>query len=80
MSNVLHLTAAKAASVQSGGISGQSTINPDCVLIPVALTDGTFLVGTEVTADPAYADRIFTGIPVVDYATVSALVPVTSAH
>lgn len=79
MPNVLHLTAAQAASVQAGGISGPSTISPHATLIPVALTDGTFYVGVEVVTDPAFADRSFAAIPVVAYATISALVPVTSA-
>lgn len=64
MPNVLHMTAAQAVSVQ-----GPSTLG-NALLKPEALTDGSFYVGVEVTTDPMFADRNFSGIPVVDYDTV----------
>jgi hypothetical protein len=79
MSDVLHLSSAQAQPVAEGGIAGPSTVAgyPDSVLVPEPLTDGTFYVGVEVTADPAYANRSFAGIPVVDFQSLidAGLVP-----
>lgn len=73
MPNVIHMTYAQAMTV-----TGPSPTVRDAVLIPVMLTDGTYIVGPEVIADPAYADRkaLLQSFPQVDYATLSALVPV----
>lgn len=71
--NVIHMTAAQAASV-----TGPSPTVSDATLIPAPLTDGTYIVGPEVIADPAFADRraLLQSFPQVDYAVVSAFVPV----
>jgi len=47
MSSVIILTAAEAEAVR-----GNST--PIAAIEPVALTDGRFMLGTEVLADPAH--------------------------
>lgn len=70
--NVIHLNAAQAAAV-----SGTSSVNSNAMLIPVALTDATFILGAQVLTDPAHAAKWTTlqAAPVVSYATVSALAP-----
>lgn len=76
MPAVIHLAAAQAAAV-----SGTSPVDPHARLEPVALSDGSFILGAQVLADPAHASKLATlqAAPVVDYATVSALAPVVSA-
>jgi hypothetical protein len=39
------------------------------------LTDGTGIVGAQVATAPEFADRDFSGVAVVDFAIISALVP-----
>lgn len=72
MPNVIHMTAAQAASV-----TGKSTTT-NAALEPIALTDGTFFVGLEVLAGDAFADRhtLLLSYPQVDYdAVVVPLLP-----
>jgi hypothetical protein len=42
---------------QAASVTGPSPTVNGGTLIPVALTDGTYIVGPEVIADPAFADR-----------------------
>lgn len=71
--NVIHMTGGQAAAV-----SGTSPINSHAALIPVAMTDGTYIVGVEVLADPAHASKrsALQAAPVVDVATLAAIMPV----
>lgn len=70
---VIHMTAPQAASV-----TGKSP-TANAMIVPVALTDSTFIVGPEVLADPAFADRkaLLLVPPQVDYATLVAVLPVS---
>lgn len=73
MSAVIVLTAAQAAQV-----SGPSDEAPSlAALQPVKLTDGRYILGVEVLADPLHAeDRTFLlTLPQVDLSTVASLVP-----
>ena len=51
MSDVIILTAAEADAVR-----GMST--PTAAIEPIALTDGTFMLGVEVLEDPAHAKHL----------------------
>mgnify|MGYP003347387300 CR=1 FL=1 len=73
MSIVIVLTGAQAQRV-----AGPSDEAPNlAALQPVALTDGRFILGVEVLADPAHAeDAAFLGaLPQVDSSTIAALLP-----
>lgn len=70
--NVIHMTAAQAALV-----AGVSPIDPNQILTPSPLTDGTFMLGVQNIDNPAFADRraLLQSFPQVDYSVISALVP-----
>lgn len=74
MSAVIHMTALQAAAVTD---SAPRPTKPQTQLIPVALNDGTFIVGAQVMADPAFSDRrvVLQAVAQVDYSVVSALAP-----
>lgn len=74
MSTVILLTSAQAAQV-----AGPSDEAPKfAALMPLPLSDGRFILGVEVLADPMHAeDAVFLStLPQADYATVQSLVPV----
>lgn len=74
MTAVILLTAAEAAQV-----AGPSEEAPTrAALQPVALTDGRFILGVEVLADPLHAEdhALLSSLPQVDYSTVEGLLPV----
>lgn len=74
MSAVILLTAAQAAQVR--GPSDEAPTR--AALQPVALTDGRFILGVEVLADPLHAEdhALLSTVPQVDYSTVQSLLPV----
>ena len=58
-------------------VLGPSTTHPNAHLDPVALTDGRYILGTEVLDDPAHAEvhDTLAACEVVDYDTVKGLLP-----
>jgi hypothetical protein len=68
MSSVIILTAADAEAVR-----GMST--PTAAIEPIALMDGTFMLGIEVLADPAHARHLskLSGLVTVDTKDISGL-------
>jgi hypothetical protein len=59
MSTFILLTSAQADAVR-----GVSPITPEAALMPIALTDGRYILNVSVLSDPAHAD---------DYAFLSTL-------
>lgn len=73
MSTIILLTSAQAAQVR-----GPSSEAPNlAALMPVALTDGRFILGVEVLGDPLHAEyaAFLSTLPQVDFSTVAALLP-----
>lgn len=72
MSAVILLTADQAAQV-----AGASQETPLAALQPIALTDGRFILGVEVLADPAHVEDVafLSTLPQVEFSTVAALMP-----
>jgi hypothetical protein len=74
MPNVVMLSAADAAAV--------TWISADrmAALIPLRLTDGRYIVGPEVVADPVHlrSRARLQGLNQVDYTTLSAVIPTRS--
>jgi hypothetical protein len=75
MATVIILTAAQATQVR-----GPSDEAPNlAALQPIPLTDGRYILGVEVLTDPLHTeDKTFlSGLPQADYASLSALLPVS---
>ncbi len=73
--NVISMTSAEADQVR-----GPSLTDPSQVLTPAGLTNGGYILGVQNLTNPAFADRaaLLSGFAQVDFATVSAFMPVTS--
>ena len=74
MSTVILLTAAQAAQVH--GPSAEAPML--AALQPIGLTDGRFILGVEVLADPLHAEEavLLSTLPQADFSTVQSLLPV----
>ena len=70
MSSIIILTAAEAEAVR-----GNST--PMAAIEPVALMDGTFMLGIEVLTDPAHVKHLsmLSGLATADAQDIAALLP-----
>ncbi len=68
------LTAAQATQVQ-GASAAKPTMS---ALVAAPLTDGRFILGVDVLADPTHAEHwpLLSTLPQVTYASIAALVPV----
>lgn len=76
MTNVIHMTALQAKAVE-----GPSLTDPHQVLAPALLSDGTYTLGAQNIANPAFADRraLLQSYPQVDLDTVIAPKQFTNA-
>lgn len=65
------------ADEQATEIRGPSAVDPQCAIMPIALTDGRFFVGVEILDDPAHAAHhdMLADLPMVDYETITGLLP-----
>lgn len=54
---------------QCDGVKGPSAVDPNHVIDPVPLNDGTYILGTEVLLDPMHAQHYeaLKTMPLVDY-------------
>ena len=74
--NVIMLTAAEADQVR-----GPSATVESAALVPVALTDGRFILSTAVLDDPAHAAHrdFLAGLPQADLSYIANLIPQDAA-
>jgi len=74
MSAVILLSATEAVAV--AGPSSEAPLT--AALQPVALTDGRFILGAEVLADPLHAEHraMLVGLPQTDLASLTSVLPV----
>jgi len=74
---IILLSAAQATEVR-----GPSSEAPNfAALMPVALTDGRYILGIEVLGDPLHAEHavLLSTLPQADFSTVANLLPVGPA-